>query len=213
MPAGGAAIAFGLLGGVVGLGADRLSARWPAHEDGSVRRVDWRTAAVVLVGALAFGSLIGRWSQPRDILVMGLWFGALMVLLATDLDQRLLPDAITLPLIPLALVVVLTGWDPVLAGRSLAIPSALVAAVGLPVLLAVTNALLRGGLGAGDLKLAVSLGLMAGISHLIAGLAIASILAGLVLVALLLARRITLRSYVPFGPILIIGGILAALSA
>ena len=40
-------------GALVGVVADRLASRWPAHPDGSVRPVDWRTAAVVLGGAAA----------------------------------------------------------------------------------------------------------------------------------------------------------------
>jgi hypothetical protein len=51
---------------------------------------------------------------------------------------------------------------------------------------------------------------MAGVAHLVAGLAVAAIGGAAVLLFLLAARRITLRSFVPFGPILIVGGILAA---
>ena len=48
-------IGAAVVGALIGLGADRLAARWPAHPDGAVRSVDWRTAAVVLAGAIAFG--------------------------------------------------------------------------------------------------------------------------------------------------------------
>jgi len=47
------AVVFGLLGFAWGVAADRVAARWPAHEDGSVRRVDWRTAVVAVFGAAA----------------------------------------------------------------------------------------------------------------------------------------------------------------
>ena len=63
----------------------------------------------------------------------------------------------------------------------------------------------------GDVKLAVSLGLMFGISHLIAGFLLASIGSSVVLVILIGARRLSLRSAIPFGPILIAAGILAGL--
>ena len=75
------------LGAVFGLAADRLSARWPVHEDGSVRGLDWRTPAVVLGAAAAFGLLAARWSDPLDLAVLGVYVAALIVLLATDLDQ------------------------------------------------------------------------------------------------------------------------------
>ncbi len=45
--------------------------------------------------------------------------------MATDLDQKLLPDVITLPLIVVALVLTLTGLNPLLADKDLPIASAL----------------------------------------------------------------------------------------
>ena len=63
----------------------------------------------------------------------------------------------------------------------------------------------------GDLKLAVSLGLMSGVSGLFAGFLIASVLSSVVLLLLIASRRIGLRSAIPFGPILIAAGIIATL--
>ena len=67
------------------------------------------------------------------------------------------------------------------------------------------------GLGAGDVKLAVSLGLMAGIVQLIAGFLVASIGGALVLVVLIATRRIGFKTAIPFGPILLAAGMCAAL--
>ena len=202
---------FGLGGAVFGFLADRLAARWPEHEDGATRPVDWRTALVVVLAGAAFVALPGRFAVPRDLLIEAVFFAALVVLLATDLDQRLLPDEITLPLIPAALVVLVIGWNPVLAGKDLGLASGLAAAVLFPLFLGVSDALFRGALGMGDLKLAVSLGLACGISQLVAGLIVASLVSGVVLVALVLARRLGLRSAIPFGPILILAAFLAVL--
>ncbi len=203
-------LGFGAIGALVGLLADRLAARWPAHEDGSVRRPGWRTGSLALAGAIAFAALPLRWSEPRDLAILVGWFTVLLALAATDLDQKLLPDLITLPLIPVVALLVLSGWDPLLAGKSEPILSALLAGVGAPILLALSSTLLRGGLGFGDVKLAVSLGLMAGVLRLVGGLVLASAGSGVVLLALLATRRIGLRSSIPFGPILIAGGICAA---
>ncbi|HET7676935.1 MAG TPA: A24 family peptidase [Candidatus Limnocylindrales bacterium] len=203
---------FGLFGGLFGLAADRLAVRWPEHEGDGRRGVDWRTLALVVGGAAAFGALAVRWSQPAHLLVLGAYFAALLVLMATDLDQKLLPDVITLPLIPVALVVLLLGLNPLLEGKALALPSALAAAIGAPLLLAVTDRVLRGALGMGDLKLAVGLGLMSGLSRLFTGFLIASALSSVVIVALLLTKRIRLDTAIPFGPVLIAGGIIAALT-
>jgi leader peptidase (prepilin peptidase)/N-methyltransferase len=200
-------------GGVFGLGADRLAARWPAHADGAIRRIDWRTAVVALASAATLALLLERWPGTQDRVVLGIYLGALMVLAATDLDQKLLPDVITLPLIPFALVVVVLGMDPLLAGKDLAIASALAAGVGAPIVLLVTDRLFGGALGMGDVKLAVSLGLMLGVSRLLAGFLVASIAGAIVLLVLIGLRRLSLKSAVPFGPVLIGAGVIGALLA
>jgi leader peptidase (prepilin peptidase)/N-methyltransferase len=204
-----------ILGGLFGLGADRLAARWPVHEDGAVRAPDWRTPAVVLGGAASFGLLAARWSDPLDLAVLGIYVAALIVLLATDLDQKLLPDLITFPLMGYALLVLVLGLNPVLAGKSQVLIAdgdltAVLAAVAAPALLAVTDRLFRGALGMGDLKLAVSLGLMFGLTQLFVGFLFGTVAFAAVVLALVLTRRVSMKTAVPFGPALIAAGVLAA---
>ena len=68
-----------------------------------------------------------------------------------------------------------------------------------------------GAIGQGDLKLLVSVGLMVGPLRLVYGAIYGALVAGLVLVVLLVLRRITLKSFVPYGPFLILGAIWAIL--
>ena len=69
--------------------------------------------SIALVGALAFGLLPIRFSgDPVAFVIFGAWFVTLVIGLATDLDQRLLPDVLTLPVIPVGLVYALTGTNP-----------------------------------------------------------------------------------------------------
>jgi leader peptidase (prepilin peptidase)/N-methyltransferase len=196
-------IVGGAAGAIWGAFADRLSARWPAHADGQVRPVDWRTIAVMVASAITFALLLARWSETGDRLVLGIYLGALMVLLATDLDQRLLPDVITLPLIPFAAVVVLLGWDPLLAGKELGLASAIAAGIGAPLVLLITDRLFGGALGLGDVKLAVSLGLMLGVTRLLTGFLVATVVGAAILLVLMALGRVGRRTPVPFGPILI----------
>ena len=210
-----AVIVAAVLGGVFGFGADRLAARWPVHEDGSVRGLDWRSIAVVVGGAAAFGLLAWRWTDPVDLLVLGIYVAALIVLLATDLDQKLLPDLITFPLMGYALIVLVLGVNPVLAGKAQLLIadgdlSALLAAIATPALLAVTDRIFRGALGMGDLKLAVSLGLMFGATQLFVGFLLGTVAFAAVVLTLLLSRRLSMKTAVPFGPALIAAGVLAA---
>lgn len=197
-------VVLALLGAGWGFVSDRIGARWPAHEDGHVRPIDWRTPVAVVTGALAFGALTIRFDQPLSALVFGTYLGALVLLLATDLDQRLLPDVITLPAIPIALAVLPAGINPFVGVADL--PITLAVAIGVPAALAVLALPFgAGAIGQGDLKLLVSVGLLAGPLRMFYGTVFGALLAGVVILVLLVARRVTLKSYIPFGPFLIIG--------
>ncbi|HYN48142.1 MAG TPA: A24 family peptidase [Candidatus Nanopelagicales bacterium] len=218
------AVGLGIAGAVWGFAADRIGARWPAHEAevdevgaivrpaGWVRPVDWRTAVVVLLGGTSMGALALRFADPVPLAIFGTFFAALTLLLATDLDQRLLPDVITLPAIPLALVIGLLGANPLVPPEAL--PAAILAALAIPAFLFVVAIPFgAGAIGMGDLKLLVSVGLLAGLARAVAGVVVGALAAGVVLAILLVARRITLRTYVPFGPFLIAGAYWAVLVA
>ena len=205
-------VAAAIAGAIVGLAADWLSTRWPDHEPDHRRRwPDWRTVVVPVAGAAVGAALVTRWSEPRDLAILGIYCAALVVLLATDLDQKLLPDLITLPLVVWCGAALALNWAPPLADKSFGQGSGVLAAIGLPVFLFVSDRLLRGDLGAGDLKLAVSVGLMSGVYNVFVGMIIASVAFSVVLIVLIVFRRLTLRSAVPFGPVLIVTGFIAAL--
>jgi leader peptidase (prepilin peptidase) / N-methyltransferase len=205
-------LAAGAAGAVVGFVADRLATRWPAHEPAAPRRgLGWRTALLVGAGAAVLGGLVWRWPDARDLAVLVPFAVALLVLLATDLDQRLLPDLLTLPMIGVAAIVLVLGWSPLLAGKELAIVSGIVAAIGVPLFLFVTDKLLHGALGMGDLKLAVSLGLLCGVTRLFTGFLLASVVFAVILLVLIGLRRLSLRTAVPFGPVLIGAAFIAML--
>jgi leader peptidase (prepilin peptidase)/N-methyltransferase len=54
-------------------------------------------------------------------------------------------------------------------------------------------------------------GLLTGLIRIAIAAFAGAMIAGVVVVALLLARRVTLKSYVPFGPFLILGAVWAVL--
>ena len=218
------AVGLGIAGAAWGLAADRIGARWPAHEAevdeegavarpaGWVRPVDWRTVVVVVLGGASLGALAFRFADPVALAIFGTFFVALTLLLATDLDQRLLPDVVTLPAIPLALVIGLAGVNPLVPPEAL--PAAILAALAIPAFLFVVAIPFgAGAIGLGDLKLLVSVGLLTGLARAVAGVVVGALVAGVVLVVLLVLRRITLRTYVPFGPFLIVGAYWAVLVA
>ena len=205
---------LGAAGFALGLAADRLATRWPEHDDEHPpgRPVDWRTAVVALVGALAFGLLplrFGVTAEPLAFILFGAWFVTLVIGLATDLDQRLLPDLLTVPAIPVALLYALSGANPLVEGEAIL---ALVAALAIPALLYLPSIPFgAGAFGLGDVKLLVGVGLMAGASRALGSVIFALALAGVVIVGLLLLRRVGRRTYIPFGPFFIIGVLWAVL--
>jgi len=205
---------LGAAGFALGLAADRLATRWPEHDDEHPpgRPVDWRTAVVALVGALAFGLLplrFGVTAEPLAFILFGAWFITLVIGLATDLDQRLLPDLLTVPAIPVALLYGLSGANPLVEGEVIL---ALVAALAIPALLYLPSIPFgAGAFGLGDVKLLVGVGLMAGGSRALGSVIFALALAGVVIVGLLLLRRVGRRTYIPFGPFFIIGVLWAVL--
>jgi len=207
------AVVLAALGAVWGLAADRLATRWPAHDEAEGflpgRRPGWRTVVVAAFGAIGLGLLPTRFEAPLDLVLFGAYVLALVVLLATDLDQRLLPDLLTLPAIPLAFLFALSGQNPLVGDQLL---PAIVASIVIPAVLYLPSlAFGPGAFGLGDVKLLVSVGLVVGAYRAIVGTMVGILLSGVVIVALLATRRIGLRTFIPFGPFLIIGALWAIL--
>ena len=202
-----------LLGAGWGYASDRIAARWPAHDDGSIRARDWRTIVVVIVGGLAGAATVARFgADPRHLIVIGVYVVALVLLFATDLDQRLLPDVITLPLVPYALVVFGLGAGPFVHTTDDFL-WALAAAILIPVALFILAIPFgKGAIGEGDLKLLVSVALLAGALNVFYGLVAGALVAGIVVAGLVVTRRLTMQSYVPYGPFLIAGSLWAILA-
>ncbi len=157
----------------------------------------------MVLGAGALAALPGRFTDAGTVALFSAWFAVLTLLLATDLDQRLLPDLITLPLVPITFVLAAVGADPLVRDQ---LPWAVVAAVALPLLLFVLSIPFgAGAIGMGDLKLLVSVGLVSGLGRAVIGLVAGALLSGVVVLLLLATRRVTLKSFIPFGPFLIAG--------
>ena len=162
------------------------------------------------MGAASFGALPIRFAgDPLALALFTAWFGTLIVGLATDLDQRILSNLTTLPVIPAALLYAASGLNPLVGSELL---PAIVAATVIPVALYLPSIPFgEGAFGIGDVKLLVGVGLMLGLVRAFSGIVVGLFASGLVLGVLLIARRIGRRSYVPFGPFLILGAMWAVL--
>ena len=143
------------------------------------------------------------------LVAFGAWFVTLIVGLATDFDQRVLPDELTLPVIPLALLYAWSGLNPLVGGALL---PALAAAALIPAVLYLPSIPFgAGAFGIGDVKFLAGMGLMVGGELAVGGTLFGLIVSGVVLLLLLLTRRIGRKTFVPFGPFLIVGALWAVL--
>jgi leader peptidase (prepilin peptidase)/N-methyltransferase len=203
------ALALLIGGAVFGVIADRLATRWPEHDEEhpAGRAIGWRTVASAAIGAFAFWLLADRLGTAEPVVqaLFGVWFAALVVGFAVDLDQRLLPDVLTLPFIGLALLLDIFGRNP-FVGDSLLLTAVLAVAVPLVIYLA-SIPFGAGAFGMGDVNLLVGVGLMLGFVRSFTGLLAGLFVAGFVLVVLLAIRRIDRRTFIPFGPFLIFGAL------
>jgi leader peptidase (prepilin peptidase) / N-methyltransferase len=169
--------------------------------------------ALELTTAAVLALLLGRFAGQSDAVAFG-FFGVLGVALALiDIAAQRLPDPLTLPAYPILIIL--------LAGAALyshdfaALVRALLGGLALGGTFLLLALVRPGQLGGGDIKLAGIAGLALGWlgwPALIAGAALAFVLSALVSLALLAARRLTLRSAICFGPFLVGGTLLAMLT-
>ena len=204
--------ALAVAGAIWGVVADRIATRWPEHDEEAGfhagRKVDWRTVVVAVFGAVGLGVLPAIFDgDPLALAAFAAYVVVLVPLLATDLDQRLMPDLLTLPMIPLAFLFAISGQNPLVGGGWIL---ALAAAVVIPAVLYVPSLLFgAGAFGLGDVKLLVTVGLMSGAYRALLGTVAGVFVGGIVIFVLLVLRRVSLTSYVPFGPFLILGALWA----
>jgi leader peptidase (prepilin peptidase)/N-methyltransferase len=190
---------------VWGVAAERIASVWP-REAASRRPPGPRALVMGAVAAAAAAGIAWRSDLPAWATAAYLAFLAVFVALAaTDLEQRLLPHALLDPLILGAVAFV--PFNPAVSGES----ALAGAAVGVA-FLGILGLAMRGGIAAGDLYLVAPLGLLLGLPAAFTALLAAGILAGAASAALLLARRVQLGSYIPFGPFLVAGAFFSLLT-
>lgn len=134
------------------------------------------------------------------------WFAVCAaVLVRVDLREHRLPNRWTLRLALGGLVLVAGGAAA--AGRADLVVSSVLGGLGYAAALLGLHVLSRGGLGMGDVKLAGGLGLYTGVlgpSAVVAAGLGAILLGGLVAGVLVVARRATGSTALPFGPPMIL---------
>lgn len=176
-----------------------------------------RLPAVLAGVAALVGALLGWARAGEPDLVAFLVLGVLGTGMGyVDVRRHLLPDRFTVP----ALLAggVLLGAAALVGGDDAATSYARAwACAGALLLMYLVLALLYpAGLGLGDVKLAGALGLhlgWLGWSFPVVGTVAAFLVGGVVSLGLLLSRRATRRTAIPFGPSMLVGALVAVLWA
>jgi leader peptidase (prepilin peptidase)/N-methyltransferase len=164
--------------------------------------------------AAAWLTAAGPRAGPSPLLPALGYLAAIAVPLAiTDIRHRILPDRLTLPSYPAACVLLAAAaaWAQGGGSRLLGAASGLATALALYALLA----WLVPGTGWGDVKLSGVLGLYLGwfgFPVLFAGLLAGFLLHAMLGIALIAARRASIRTRMPFGPFMLAGAMAAILA-
>ncbi len=152
------------------------------------------TTALLLVGCvLAFGFTL-------KTAAAAIACGALVVATVTDLERRIVPNNVVLPAAA-AVLALMTAYDPS--------PEWAIGAVGLAGFLFVAALAYPGGMGMGDVKLALLIGALLGKTAPVAMMI--ALFAALMPSLILFARHGTRarKMAIPFGPFLALGAVIA----
>lgn len=196
-----------LLGALAGVPLGFLAARYTSKHpvDAAVPHPERRPILVALT--LVLGAFVAAQSWSWPVIAAWIAFVPVAVALAViDLEHKRLPDALTLRYLAMGLPLLVIG--AVVDGDASSMRGALLGAVGLFVFYFALNLVSRGGMGMGDVKLALSIGALTGYfgwAHTVGATVIAFLAGSAVSVVLLLARKANRKSRVPFGPFMLLG--------
>lgn len=181
--------------------------------------IGWLEPVIELTMAAFFVLSFAFWPEAlttaKGSLEFGLWLIAgvmLVILFFYDLRWYLLPNRIVFPLIGVAMIMavmnVTTAIDPLTAVISLVFSAAILSGIYLVLWAASKGAWI----GFGDVKLGLALALLLGQWPLaFVALFGANIIGCLIVLPGMLSGKITRKTRVPFGPLLIAGGFIAML--
>jgi len=163
-----------------------------------------RYPLVELALAFLFSFLYLRYGLTIRFGFFALYTAIFVLIGVTDLERRLILNVVSIPAMALAVLgSFFTGhvtWWSALLGGVIGYVFFLVAAL-------LGNALLGpGAMGGGDVKLAGFVGLVVGFPFVVVALVLTILSGGLVSFFLLVTGLRSLRSPIPYGPFLIVGG-------
>lgn len=175
-------------------------------------RISARYPFVEALNAGLWALMYWRFGMGWHLAVYFVLVSAFVVVTFIDLDFQIIPDALTLPGIPLALLAGMfllpdpmartmpLGWKASLGG----------AALGFGLFWAVA-VLSRGGMGGGDIKFMAIAGAATGWKGVLMTTFLGSLAGSVIGVSLMIARGKGRKTKIPFGPFLVLGALFTLL--
>ena len=164
-----------------------------------------RRVVVMAVTILAFGLVGWRYAgEPLHASIVGAYAAALIVCTGTDVLAYRVPNVVTYPAILGAIVLGMVMPD---ANRiDVAMGGLVTGGIFLAMMIAT-----RGGMGMGDVKLALFIGLALGLALGVMALLVTAIAGGIIAVLLMVSRLRSRRDPIPYAPFLATGALFVML--
>ncbi len=174
------------------------------------RPIALRNPIVEVAMAALFALLYNFYSAQAIKLVLASFFTSVLLLVTvTDLEHRLIPNRAIIPAMVIAALVSPLWFGP---GWYLALVGGAIGYGFFWLAVQVGDRLLgRGAMGWGDVKLAAFVGLITGLPGIVIALVVTIIAGGVISLVLLLTRVVSLRSGIPYGPFICLGGFVVML--
>ena len=161
-------------------------------------QISWRYPIVESLTAVLWSLAWLEYGFSLEFLPAIIFISLGIVIAFIDLDQKIIPNVISLPGIIIGLLLALLIGQP-------SILDALIGAAGGGALLFLVVLLSRGGMGGGDAKLLAMIGAFFGWQGAVTALMLGSVAGAVIGILLILLKVIKRRDPVPFGPFLVLG--------
>jgi len=186
------------------------------------KRISWQYPLVEIATALLFllilnfkflifnEFLIFNFETITYFLYLLIISSLLIIIFVYDLKHFIIPDKIIYPAIIIALIFNFSPYGRSPAGGQFIIHNSIFAAFGAAIFFLIIVLVSRGKwMGIGDIKLAFLMGLLLGFPCILVALFFSFLIGAIIGIGLILTKRKTMKSEVPFGPFLVIGTFIA----
>ena len=178
-------------------------------------RIPIRLPILEFVTAAVFGLLAWHYGLGLELAIALIYASLFLLIFVIDLEQGLILNVVVLPAVVLAFVFSFfwAGFEEFWPkeGPGFVLSALFGGAVGFGLLLLPYLITRGGGMGAGDVKLAALIGLVAGFPLVFVALLVGIIAGGLVAVFLLISRQVKRKTPIPYGPFLVMGAMVSVI--